>query len=105
MRNIKQKVVGSVVEWLKRRARDQHRLSSKPTRAILLYPWERHFTAHSPAWWSRQAVLNYSDISIKLQADSNILVSPEAGRGNCPTLCIRASVAFLRVRMINTEIK
>ena len=77
------KIVGSVVEWLKRWARDQHGLGSKPTRAILLYPWERHFTAHSPAWWSWQAVLNYSHISIKLQADSNILASPEAGRGNC----------------------
>ena len=49
---------GSVVEWLKRRARDQHGLGSKPTRAILVCPWERHFTAHSPAWWSWQAVLN-----------------------------------------------
>ena len=37
-------VVGSVVEWLERRAREQHGLSSKPTRAILLCPWERHFT-------------------------------------------------------------
>ena len=62
---------------------DQHDLGSKPTRAILLCPWERHFTAHSPAWWSWQAVLNYNHISIKLQADSNILASPEAGRGNC----------------------
>ena len=51
-------IVGSVVDWLKRRARDQHGLRSKPTRAILLCPWERHFTAHSPAWWSWQAVLN-----------------------------------------------
>ena len=75
------KFVGSVVEWLKRRACDQHGLGSKPTHAILLCPWERHFTAHYPAWWSWQAVLNYSHISIKLQADSNILVSPEAGRG------------------------
>ena len=41
--------VGSVVEWSKRRAHDQHGLGSKPTRAILLCPWERHFTAHSPA--------------------------------------------------------
>ena len=72
-----------VVEWLKRRVRDQHGLGSKPTRAILLCPWERHFTAHYPAWWFWQAALNYSYISIKLQADSNILVSPEAGRGNC----------------------
>ena len=31
-------------------ARDQHGLSSKPTRAILLCPWERYFTALSPAW-------------------------------------------------------
>ena len=37
---------------LKRRARDQHDHGSKPTRAILLCPWERHFTAYSPAWWS-----------------------------------------------------
>ena len=76
-------MLGSVVEWLKRRARDQHGLGSKPTRAILLCPWERHFTAFSPAWWSWQTVLNYSQISIKLQADSSILASPEAGRGNC----------------------
>ena len=75
--------VGSVVEWLKRQARDQHGLDSKPTRAILLCPWERHFTTLSLAWWSWKAVLNYSHISIKLQADSNILASPEAGRGNC----------------------
>ena len=74
---------GSVVESLKRRARDQHGLGSELIRAILLCPWERHFTALSPAWWSWQAVLNYSHICIKLQADSNILVSPEAGRGNC----------------------
>ena len=75
--------VGSVVQWLERRARDQHGLGSKPTRAILLCPLERHFTAYSPAWWSWQAVLYYSHISIKLQADSNILVSPRTGRGNC----------------------
>ena len=41
---------GSVVEWLKLRTDDQHGLGSKPTCAILLYPWERHFTAFSPAW-------------------------------------------------------
>ena len=44
--------VGSVVEWLKHRTNDQHGLGSKPTCAILLCPWERHFTALSPAWWS-----------------------------------------------------
>ena len=45
-------IVGSVVEWLKHRTDDQHGLGSKPTCAILLCPWERHFTALSPAWWS-----------------------------------------------------
>ena len=67
-------VVSSVIEWLKCWTCDQHSLSSKPTCTILLCPWERHFGAHSPAWWSWQAVLNYNHISIKLQADSN----------NCP---------------------
>ena len=78
------RLVGSVVEWLKRgRAYDQHGPGSKPTRAILLCPWERHFTALFPAWWSWQAVLNFNHISIKLQADNNILASLEADRGNC----------------------
>ena len=58
-------------------------IGSKPACAILLCSWEKHFTALSPACWSSQAVLNYSNISTKLQADSNILASPEAGRGNC----------------------
>ena len=43
------KLVGSVVEWLKRRVRDQHGLGSKPNRAILLCPWKRHFTTLSSA--------------------------------------------------------
>ena len=77
------KSVGSVIEWLKCRAHDQHGFSSKSKQAMLLCPWERHFTALSPAWWPWQAVLNFNHISIKLQADSNILASPEAGRGNC----------------------
>ena len=68
-------LVGSVVEWLKRRTYDQLGHGSKPTRAILLCPWERHFTSLSPTWWSWQAALNYSYISIKLQTDSNILAS------------------------------
>ena len=34
-------------------------------------------------WWSWQAVLNFSHISIKFQADSNILESLKAGRGKC----------------------
>ena len=36
-----------MVEWLERRAHDQYDLGSKPTRAILLCPWKRHFT-HIP---------------------------------------------------------
>ena len=72
-----------MVEWLERRVYNQHSLGSKPARAILLCPWERKFTALSPAWWSWQAVLNFSHISIKLQADSKILASPEEDRGNC----------------------
>ena len=42
-------IFGSMVEWLKHRTDDQHDLDSKPTCAILLCPWERHFTALSPA--------------------------------------------------------
>ena len=40
--------VDSMVEWLKHRAYDEHGLGSRPTRAIMLSPWERHFTALSP---------------------------------------------------------
>ena len=97
-------VVEVVVEWLKRRPYDQHGLGSKHTRAILLCPWERYFTALFPAWWSWKAALNYSHISIKLQADSNILASWKQV-GELPILCISDSVAFLRVRRINIEIK
>ena len=82
-------IVGSVVEWLKHRTDNQHGLGSKPTCTILLCPWERHFTALSPAWWSWQAVLNYSHISTKLLAGSNILTSPEAGRNNCLPYVLR----------------
>ena len=91
------KIVGSVVEWLKRWARNQHCLGSKPTRAILLYPWERHFTALSPAWWSWQAVLNYKQIAISWHLQKQVGVIA------CPMYS--ASVAFLRVRRINIEIK
>ena len=46
-------------------------------------------------------------ISIKLQADSNILASSEAGRGNCFVLpfVLAPGIAFLRVRRINISIK
>ena len=76
-------VIGSVVEWLKHWTYDQHGLSSKPTCSILLCPWERHFSALSPAWLSWQAVLNYNNISTKLLVDSDILASPEASQGSC----------------------
>ena len=35
MMHFEKNLVGSVVEWLKYRGRDQHGLGSKPTRAIL----------------------------------------------------------------------
>ena len=54
-------------EWLKHCDCDQHSRGSKPIRAILLCPWERHFSTLTPAWWSWQAVLNFSHISIKLK--------------------------------------
>ena len=40
---IRKMFVGSVTKWLKRRAFYQHGFGSKPTRAILLCLWERHF--------------------------------------------------------------
>ena len=43
---------------VKHRVDDQHGVGSKPTCAIPLCSWERHFTVLSPAWWSWQAVLN-----------------------------------------------
>ena len=83
-------VIANVVEWLECQNCNQHGLNSKPIHIILLYFWERHFMAHFLAWWSWQAVLNFSHIFIKLkkqnknfQVDSNILASPEAGWGNC----------------------
>ena len=68
-----------MVGWLERRACDRHGLGSKPTRANLLCPWERHFTGISPGWWSWKAVLNFSHISFKFQPDSNISVFLERG--------------------------
>ena len=68
MQQNKQKLfVGSVIEWLERCDCDRLGIGSKPFRAIWLCPWERHFTALSPAWWSWQVVLNFSHISIKLK--------------------------------------
>ena len=61
----------------------RHSLGSKLTCAILSCPWEKHFTALFPSWWFWQPILNFSHISTKFQADSNILVSPKAAWGNC----------------------
>ena len=41
-----------MVEWLERCDYDPQGLGSKPTRAILLCPWERQFMALFPACWS-----------------------------------------------------
>ena len=92
-----------MVEWLKHQTDDQHGLGSKPTCAIVLCPWERHFTALSPAWWSWQAVLNYSNISTKLLADSNILASLEAGWGIA--YCESVFRAFLGGRTLSNSSK
>ena len=87
--------VGSVVDWLEHSDYDQHGLGSKPTCTILLCPWVRRFTALSLAWWCWQAVLNSNHVFIKLQADSNILVSPEANRDNClPYVLALPSLSF-----------
>ena len=72
-----------MVKLLKHHDCDRHSLGSKPTCAVLLCPWKRQFTILSPGWWSWQAVINYSHISINFQADSNILASPKAGVSNC----------------------
>ena len=69
-----------MIKWLRCSAYDQHGVSSKPTQVIPLCPWERHFTTFFPAWWSWQAVLTYSHISIKFQVDSNVLASPKQVR-------------------------
>ena len=50
----------------------QHGLGSKPTCAILLCSWERHFMAHSPAWVSEQAVLTFIFISRKTNKEKEI---------------------------------
>ena len=81
---------GNVVEWLERRAYNQHGRGSKPTCAILLCSWERHFAAIFPPWQSWQAVLTFSHISIKLKNKLKISsgqqyhgISFEAGLDNC----------------------
>ena len=55
-----------------RRCFDRHGLGSKPTCAILLYPWERYFTALSPACWSWQSFC--SVISVLISSGQQYLV-------------------------------
>ena len=77
---------------LKHGVRDRHSLGSKPTRAILLCPWERHFTALSPAWWSWQAVVNKSHISIKISSGQQYFGTSSSRSENCLStyiVCLR----------------
>ena len=84
-------------EWLSGySAYDQHGLGLKPSRAILLCPWERHFTALLSCLVTLASSCVTSLLNFKRTA--NILASPKAGRSNCPF--ISASVAFLRVRRL-----
>ena len=82
LKTLKSCFVGSVVEGLEHRACGRHGLGSEPARAMLWYPWERHFTELFFAWWSWQVLATFSHISIKLKKQNN-LASQEAGRGNC----------------------
>ena len=68
-------IVGSVVEWLKHRTDDQHGLGSKPTCAIAV--------SLGKTLYGTFPCLVVLASSSKLLADSNILASPEVGRGNC----------------------
>ena len=92
-------IVSNEVKWLEYCDCDQHDLNSKPTCAILLFPGEKQFMALYPAWWSWQAALNFSHISIKLknqnkkfQVDSSILASLEARQGNCLPYVLASSL-------------
>ena len=60
----KHDIVDSTIEWLEHLDCNRHGPDSKPTRAILLCPWERHFTALFLAWYSWQAVLSFTHISM-----------------------------------------
>ena len=79
-------IVGRVVEWLKRHAYDQHGLGSNPTGANLFFFVGKTLYGTFPCLVvlasSSETVLAKSRISIKLQADSNILASQEAKWSN-----------------------
>ena len=83
---------------------NRHGLDSKPTCAILLCPWERHFTAHLPAWWFSQVVLNFGHISTKTSIRGVQYLCISGNRSEqLLALCISASVAFLQVIRMNIE--
>ena len=60
---MKVKLVGSVVQCFKRRDCDRHSLGSKRSSCHSIVSLEKTLYGTSPAWWSCQAVLNYSHIS------------------------------------------
>ena len=59
---------------------------------------------HFPLLGGLQAISNFSHISVKLQADSNILASRKQV-GVIAYSMYNASVVFMQVRRINIEIK
>ena len=83
--------VGSVVEWFKCLDCNRHGLGLKPTRAILLCLWISHsvVSLHKKLYGTFPCLVvlassfKLSRISIKFEADSNILASPKAGWGHC----------------------
>ena len=58
-----------MVKWLECHDYDQRVLGLKPTCTILLCPCERHFITLFHAWQSQLAILNYSNIYIKLKTN------------------------------------
>ena len=59
----------------------------KPTRAFLLFPWERHFPLlggfTSSSKFQQYLYKTKKKTNEKFQTDSNISASSEAGRCNC----------------------
>ena len=77
-----------MLEWLERRNYDLHGLGSKLLRAIQSYPWERHLTIFfclvvlaSSSKFQSYPYKKLKKQNKKIQVDSSILASPEAGRG------------------------
>ena len=96
------------IEWLACRGRNQHGLGLKPARAILFGSWD---TTHSHAWWSWQAVLNFSHIyiklKIKLKSFNRTVISWHLRKQVRVIACPMNStlISFLRFKRINIEMK